>query len=140
MVAIGMVLRQKGRPIPYFSEKLNKAQKKYSIMISNFMLLQKCKMIGCTIYFQMSLFAHKPSSVESTLHGLGRVLAKLHIHSEAQHRKGEQSRRPLSRRVLILTTIRNETVGFQQIKDLYDKEFAQITKTCRNLALQGKTT
>jgi hypothetical protein len=37
-------------------------------------------------------------------------------------------------RTLMLTTARSETVGFEQIKELYEqnKEFAEIVKRCKN--------
>ncbi|WRX11626.1 Integrase [Theobroma cacao] len=140
-VGIGVVLSQEGRPIAFFSEKLNDARLKYSTYDKEFYaviraldhwshyLLPK----EFILYYDHEALKHLNSQ-----HKLNRRHAAWSEFFQAfpillKHKSGAQNKvaDALSRRLTLLSTLQLKVVGFEVVKELYEKdpEFSEIWKT-----------
>jgi hypothetical protein len=71
---------------------------------------------------------HYTNKVELVENQLQKICIELHVYSEARGKKRGKVSDTLSRRVLLLKIMNNETLRFEMIKEIYDSDkcFVQI--------------
>jgi hypothetical protein len=137
-VGIGAVLSQEGRPVAFFSEKLNDVKKKYSTYDKEFYALVR----------SLVLFSHyllpNPFVLYTDHQDLKFVQSQVHLNTRhamwieflqrfdfvIKHKAGSSNviADSLSRRHSMLTTMHNHVIGFGDIRDLYpdDPDFRSV--------------
>jgi hypothetical protein len=141
-VAIGAVMSQDNRPVPYFSEKLNETKRKYSTYDKEFYAIIQA----------LKKWRHYLVSQEFVLYSDNQVLqfitrqGKLNQrHAKwvefiqnftfvIKHIAGNTNKvvDALSRRCLILQEFQVKTLGFEHLKDMYcdDTDFKEAYEAC----------
>ena len=142
-IGIGGVLSQENHPVAFFSEKLNEAKIRYSTYDKEFYAL-----VQALKYWRHYLLPH-----EFMLYSDHEALRYLNSQKKLnprhakwveyiqaytfvlKHRAGTENKvaDALSRRSLLLSTIKTEVVGFDQIKEQYDTcpDFKEIHQALR---------
>ena len=142
-VGIGGVLSQENHPVAFFSEKLNEAKIRYSTYDKEFYAL-----VQALKYWRHYLLPH-----EFVLYSDHEALRYLNSQKKLnprhakwveyiqaytfvlKHRAGTENKvaDALSRRSLLLSTIKTEVVGFDQIKEQYNTcpDFKEIHQALR---------
>ncbi|XXG79359.1 hypothetical protein AAC387_Pa09g0449 [Persea americana] len=141
-VGIGAVLSQEGKPIAYFSEKLNDSHKKYSTYDKEFYAIIQA-LDHWSHYLlpkEFILFSdHEALKYINGQHKLSNkhatwveFLQAYHFH--IKHKSGSQNivADALSRRHSLLSTMQVKVVGFEVLKELYkdDPFFGKVWEEC----------
>ena len=136
--AIRAILSQEGRPIAYFSEKLNDAKRKYSIYDQEFyaivQALKKWRYYllpnKFSLYTDHQALQYLNSQGKLNQRHLKWVEFLQSYTFFLKHKKGKSNRvvDALSRRHLLLTKMQIEVVGFKELTNLYPKypNFAEV--------------
>ena len=131
-VGIGAVLNQEGRPIAFFSEKLNESRRKYSTYEKEFYAIVRA----------LDHWSHYLLAKEFVLYSDHESLKYLHsqqklqrrhakwseflspFHFVLKHKSGTQNKvaDALSRRHALLSTLQVKVIGFEVLKDLYEDD------------------
>ncbi|XP_056694837.1 uncharacterized protein [Spinacia oleracea] len=131
-VGIGTVLSQEGRPIAFFSEKLNESRRKYSTYEKEFYAIVRA----------LDHWSHYLLAKEFVLYSDHESLKYLHsqqklqrrhakwseflspFHFVLKHKSGTQNKVAdgLSRRHALLSTLQVKVIGFEVLKDLYEDD------------------
>ena len=141
-VGIGVVLSQEGRPIAFFSEKLNEAKRKYSTYDKEFYAIYRAlfNWSQYLLYKPFVLFSdHEALKFINHQHKLNRRHATWVEFLQAynftiKHKTGVHNvvADALSRRHALVTSMQVQVVGFDVLKELYeeDVDFGEIWKLC----------
>jgi hypothetical protein len=146
-VGIGAVLIQGGRPLAYFSEKLNEAKKKYSTYDKEFYALVRA----------LDHWRHYLISKEFILHSDHEALRYIQGQAKLQprhakwveflqqftfsikHKSGKLNKGAdaLSRKYMLLNSLSTNVIGFEVLKDNYkdDPDFGELFDKCSNHAV-----
>ena len=148
-VGIGAVLSQEGRPIAFFSEKLNEPKRKYSTYDKEFYAIYRA-LFHWSQYFLYKPFVlfsdHEALKFINHQHKLNRRHATWVEFLQAynftiKHKAGVHNvvADALSRRHALVTSMQVQVVGFDVLKELYEKDadFGQIWKVCANKPFKG---
>lgn len=129
---IGAVLSQEGRPVAYHSEKLNDARQKWSTYDQElFAIIQALRhWEHYLIQREFVIYSdHQALKYFQTQKHLNKVHARWATFVEKfnyviKHKSGISNRvaDALSRRTTLLVTIKNEAVGFENLKELYEED------------------
>jgi RNase H-like domain found in reverse transcriptase len=147
-VGIGGVLSQKGRPVTFFSEKLNEVKLKYSTYDKEFYAI-----VRSLEYWRHYLISkefvlyydHEALKYINGQHKLKPRHAKWVEFLQAfsfsiKHKAGVLNTvaDALSRRYSLISTMRVQVMGFDEFKDLYGDElnFADIWQKCESRSFQ----
>ena len=148
-VGIGAVLSQEGRPITFFSEKLNEAKRKYSTYDKEFYAIYRALFHWSQylLYTPFVLFSdHEALKFINHQHKLNRRHATWVEFLQAynftiKHKAGVHNvvADALSRRHALVTSIQVQVVGFDVLKQLYeeDADFGEIWKVCADKPFKG---
>ncbi|XP_043687813.1 uncharacterized protein LOC122639038 [Telopea speciosissima] len=141
-VGIGGVLSQEGRPIAFFSEKLNEARQKWSTYEQELLAIVRSFQTW-EHYLLPKEFViytdHESLKYFRTQKHLNKMHARWATFLERftytiKHKSGVQNcvADALSRRATLLTTMQSEVVGFDCLKELYedDEDFGPIWGKC----------
>ena len=143
--AIGRVLSQEGRPIAFFSEKLNEAKQKYSVYdLELYAMVQSLKrwrhyllpkeFIVFTDNQALSYLNRQEKLNQRHMKWMEFIQA---YTFSIKHKKGITNKvaDALSRRNLLVQTIELETIGIEGMKDLYtlDDDFKEIYEVCQSM-------
>ena len=143
MVGIGVVLKQEGRPVEYFSKKLNKARQKWTTYEQElFVIVQSLKhwehyLLHAEFILhtdnQPLIFLHSQKSL-NRLHARWAIFLQ-RFTFVIQHKVGKTNRAAdaLSRQSTLLTVLHHEVIGFEEMKSQYatDEDFANIWASCQ---------
>ena len=141
-VGIGAVLSQEGRPIAFFSGKLNEAKRKYSTYDKEFYAIYRAlfHLSQYLLYKPFVLFSyHEALKFINHQHKLNRRHATWVEFLQAynftiKHKAGVHNvvADALSRRHALVTSMQVQVVGFDVLKELYeeDADFGEIWKFC----------
>ena len=138
--AIGAVLSQEGKPIAYFSEKLNDAKRKYSIYDQEFYAIVQALKKWRHYLLPKEFVLYTDHQALQYLNSQGKLNQRHMKWVEflqsytfvLKHRSGKSNRvaDALSRRHTLMTKMQIEVVGFNELKTLYaeDPNFAEAWK------------
>ncbi|XP_040994300.1 uncharacterized protein LOC121240841 [Juglans microcarpa x Juglans regia] len=114
IVSIGAILSQEGRPVKFFSEKLNEARRKWTVYELEFYAIVRA----------LKRWEHY---LVDYLHSKFTIVLK---YKTGQHNKVADA---LSRRGELLITLHTKITGFEQLKELYveDNDFAETLRKCK---------
>jgi len=141
-VGIGEVLIQEGRPLAYFSEKLNEAKCKYSTYDKEFYSIVRALehwrhyLVGGEFILHSD---HEAFKFIQGQHKLNPRHAKWveylqAFHFVIRHKSSQLNKEAdaLSRKYIILSTLDTRVLGFEFIKELYpkDQDFHEIYALC----------
>ena len=141
-VGIGAVLSQEGRPIAFFSEKLNEAKRKYSTYDKELYAIYRALFHWSQylLYKSFVLFSdHEALKFINHQHKLNRRHATWVEFLQAynftiKHKAGVHNvvADALSRRHALVTSMQVQVVGFDVLKELYEEnaDFGEIWKVC----------
>ena len=148
-IGIGAVLMQEGRPICYFSEKLNGAALRYPTYDKELYALVRALQTWQHYLWPKEFVIHTDHESLKHLKGqdkLNRRHAKWMEFIETfpyviKYKKGKENvvADALSRRYALLTTLDSKFLGFEFIKELYesDNDFSNMFITCANGAVSN---
>jgi len=143
-VGIGSVLSQAGRPIAFFSEKLDEVKQKYSTYdVEFYAIVQALRhWRHYLVPKEFVLFTnHIALKYVNTHMKLNVIHAKWVSFLQGytfvlKHKFGKQNQvaDSLSHRVALLITMENEVIGFDALKELYvsDTDFGKIVEQLKN--------
>nr|CAD1820506.1 unnamed protein product [Ananas comosus var. bracteatus] len=143
-VGIGVVLSQEGKPLAFFSEKLNNSRQNYSTYDKEFYAIVRAleHWRHYLISKEFVLFSdHEALKYIHGQHKLNRRHAKwvefLQTYTfHIKHKAGKQNQvaDALSRRHTLLSTMQVQVLGFEVLKELYedDSYFGNVWKDCSN--------
>ena len=148
-VGIGAVLMQEGRPLAYFSEKLNGAALKYPTYDKELYALVRTLETWQHYLWPKEFVIH--TDHESLKHLKGQhKLNKRHARwvefietflYVIRYKQGKENvvADALSRRYALISTLEAKFIGFEHIKELYhdDHDFREVYSTCEKSA-EGK--
>ncbi|XP_071739767.1 uncharacterized protein [Rutidosis leptorrhynchoides] len=141
-VGIGGVLSQNCRPIAYFSEKLNEVRRRYSTYDREFYAIVRCLRTWRHYLFPYEFVLYSDHESLKYIHGQHKLSPRhakwvetLQAYSFViKHKAGTQNQvvDALSRRHLLLSTVRTKVQGFDTWRSLYkdDPDFHQIWAKC----------
>lgn len=139
---IGVVLSQEGRPIAFFSEKLNDAKRRYSSYdLEMYALVQSLKkwrhylLPKEFIVFTNNQALSFINNQEKLNHRNMKWVETLQAFTfNLKHKKGVNNKvaDALRRRILTMNQIKMESVGIDSLKTMYvaDDDFGEIYKVC----------
>ena len=148
-VGIGVVLSQEGRPIAFFSEKLNEAKRKYCTYDMEFYASYRALFhwIQYLLYKPFVLFSyHEALKFINHKHKLNRRHATWveflqSYNFTIKHKAGVHNVvvDALSRRYALVTSMQVQVVGFNVLKELYeeDDDFGEIGKVRADKPFKG---
>jgi hypothetical protein len=140
---IGAVLSQEGRPIAFFSEKLNEARKKYFVYDQEFYAIIQALKKWRHYLLPKEFVLFTDHKVLQYINNQGKLNQK---HSKwveflqsytfvLKHRSGKSNKvvDALSRRTVLLNTMSVAVVSLECVKGLYeeDADFAEAWKACK---------
>lgn len=141
-VGIGAVLSQEKRPVAFFSEKLSEARQKWSTYDQEFYAVFRALKQWEHYLVQREFILFTDHQALKFLHSQ-KVINKMHARWVSflqkfpfiiQHKSGTLNKvaDALSRRASLLTTLANEIVGFEFLRELYeqDEEFKELWHKC----------
>ena len=141
--AIGAVLSQEGKPVAFFSEKLNDAKRKYSVYDQEFYAIVQAlkKWRHYLMPKEFVLYTdHKALQYLGSQQKLNQRHMKWVEYLQSftfviKHKSGVTNRvaDALSRRRSLLTEMKVEVLGFDEMKELYDTnpDFFEAWRECR---------
>ena len=148
-VGIGVVLSQEGRPIAFFSEKLNEAKRKYSTYDKEFyaIYIDLFHWIQYLLCKPFVLFSdHEALKFINHQHKLNQRHATwvefLQAYNFTINHKADVHNvvvDALSRKHALVTSMQIQVVGFDVLKELYeeDADFGEIWKVCADKPFKG---
>lgn len=144
MLGIGAVLIQEGRPLEYFSEKLNKARQKWSTYEQELFSVVPALKHWEHFLLQNDFVLHSDhralkfmnfQKTPSRMHARW-ILFLQRFTFVFRHRSGHQNKvaDALSCRTALLVTLRTKILGFELLPELYatDEDFHSIWAKCLN--------
>ncbi|XP_040948645.1 uncharacterized protein [Gossypium hirsutum] len=146
-VGIGVVLTQDGRPIAYFSEKMNRVVLNYPVYDKEmYALIRALEMWQHYLWPKEFVihFDHEALKHIKSQNKLNKRHAKWVEYLESfpyviKHKKGKENivADALSRRFTLLSHLDSKLLGFVFLKDLYatDNDFGEIYVACENVAV-----
>ena len=141
-VGIGVILSQEKRPIAFFSERLNEAERKYCTYDKEFYAIYRAlsQWSQYLLYKPFVLFSdHEALKFINHQHKLNRRHATWVEFLQAynltiKHKVGVHNvvADALSRKHSLLTSMQVKVVGYEMVKELYEKDvvFGEILKMC----------
>ena len=141
-VGIGAVLMQEGKPIAYFSEKLNGATLNYPTYDKELYALVRALEIWQHYLWPKEFVIHTDHESLKHIKGQGKLNRRHGKWMEfietfpyvIRYKQGKENivADALSRRYVLLSTLDAKLLGFEQIKELYalDYDFGEIYKLC----------
>nr|CAD1832991.1 unnamed protein product [Ananas comosus var. bracteatus] len=141
-VGIGAVLSQEGKPLAFFSEKLNNSRQNYSTYDKEFYTIVRAleHWRHYLISKEFVLFTdHEALKYIHGQHKLNRRHAKwvefLQVYTfHIKHKAGKQNKvaDALNQRYTLLLTMQVQVLGFEVLKELYedDSYFGKVWKDC----------
>ncbi|GKV27101.1 hypothetical protein SLEP1_g36308 [Rubroshorea leprosula] len=147
-VGIGAVLSQEGRPIAFFSEKLNDTKLKYSTYDKEFYAIVRALEHWSHYLFSKEFILHSDHEALKHLNSQQKISHRHAAWSEflqaypflLKYKSGVQNRvaDALSRRHALLTSLQMKVTRFEVIKELYedDPDFSNIWQATPNQAFQ----
>ena len=141
--AIGAVLSQEGKIVAFFSEKLNDAKRKYSMYDQEFYAIVQAlkKWRHYLIPKEFVLYIdHKDLQYLGSQHELNQRHMKWVEYLQnftffIKHKSGVSNRvvDALSRRCSLVTEMKIQVLGFDEMKELYDTDpdFSEAWRECR---------
>ncbi|KAK9950547.1 hypothetical protein M0R45_006032 [Rubus argutus] len=141
-VGIRAVLSQEGRPVAFYSEKLNDTRKKWSVYELEFYAIVRALQHWKHYLVQREFLLYtdhqalkfiNSSTTSNRMHG--RWISTLQEFTFVlKHKSGQQNKvaDALSRRVSLLVTLKQEVIGFDYFKELYedDEDFKEEWLKC----------
>ncbi|KAI4343331.1 hypothetical protein MLD38_027853 [Melastoma candidum] len=146
-VGIGGVLLQEGRPIAYFSEKLNGAKLNYSTYDKEFLAIVRVLETWSHYLLPREFVLHTDHEALKYINGqhkLSRRHAKWVEFLQAfnfvlKHKPGAKNvvADVLSRKMMLLSAMETKLIGFEYLKELYkdDEDFGAIFVQCAQQAI-----
>lgn len=146
-VGIGGVLMQEGRPIAFFSEKLNGAKLNYSTYDKEFLAIVRALETWSHYLLPREFILHTDHEALKYINGqhkLNRRHAKWIEFLQAftfvlKHKPGSQNvvADALSRKLILLSAMETKLIGFEYLKDLYkdDGDFGELYTQCTTHAV-----
>ncbi|KAI4313089.1 hypothetical protein MLD38_037861 [Melastoma candidum] len=146
-VGIGGVLLQEGRPIAYFSEKLNGAKLNYSTYDKEFLAIVRVLETWSHYLLPREFVLHTDHEALKYINGqhkLSRRHAKWVEFLQAfnfvlKHKPGAKNvvADVLSRKMILLSAMETKLIGFGYLKELYkdDEDFGAIFVQCAQQAI-----
>jgi hypothetical protein len=143
-VDIGVVLSQAGRPIVFFSEKLNEVRNNYSTYdVEFYVIVQALRhwrhyLVSKEFVLFTNHIAIKYVNTQKKLNNRHEkwvsFLQGYTFVPKHKLRRHNQVAYALSQRIVLLTTMKNQVIGFVALKDLYayDKDFWEIVEELKN--------
>ncbi|GLU23899.1 hypothetical protein SLE2022_398740 [Rubroshorea leprosula] len=147
-VGIGAVLSQEGRPIAFFSEKLNDTKLRYSTYDKEFYAIVRALEHWSHYLLSKEFILHSDHEALKHLNSQQKISRRHAAWSEflqaypflLKYKSGVQNRvaDALSRRHALLTSLQMKVTGFEVIKELYedDPDFSNIWQATSNQAFQ----
>ncbi|GKV53145.1 hypothetical protein SLEP1_g59685 [Rubroshorea leprosula] len=147
-VGIGVVLSQEGRPIAFFSEKLNDTKLRYSTYDKEFYAIVRALEHWSHYLLSKEFILHSDHEALKHLNSQQKISRQHVAWSEflqaypflLKYKFAVQNRvaDALSRRHALLTSLQMKVTGFEVIKELYedDPDFSNIWQATSNQALQ----
>ena len=141
-VKIRGVLTQEGRPIAFFSEKLDDAKRKYSTYDKEFYAIVRCLEHRNHYLVANEFILHSDHEALKYIQGQHKLNSRhdkwveflQSFHFTIKHKSGKmnQGADALSRRHLLLFQLDACVVGFEHLKSLYenDEDLGEIHKEC----------
>ena len=142
-VGIGGVLTQEGRPIAFFSEKLDEAKRKYSMYDKEFYAIVRSLEHWNHYLVANEFILHSDHEALKYIQGQHKLNARhakwveflQSFHFTIKHKSGKmnQGADALSRRHLLLFQVEACVLGFEHLKSLYDndEDFGDLFKDCQ---------
>ncbi|KAL4354178.1 hypothetical protein GQ457_06G015620 [Hibiscus cannabinus] len=147
-LGIGAVLTQEGRPVAYFSEKLNGATLNYPTYDKEMYALIRALETWQHYLLPKEFIIHTDHEALKHIksqHKLNKRHAKWVEFLESfpymiKYKKGKENivADALSRRYVLLNTLHSKVLGFAFIKELYetDPDFGEIYKACGKVPIE----
>ncbi|KAJ0454022.1 putative nucleotidyltransferase, Ribonuclease H [Helianthus annuus] len=145
-VGIGAVLSQLGRPIAYFSEKLNDAKRRYSTYDKEFYAIIRALDHWQHYLISKEFILHSDHEALKYIQGQHKLQSRHAKWVEflqaftftIKHKSGKLNKGAdaLSRRYTLLTSLRPKILGFDLLKNEYssDPDFGELYTTCQSHA------
>ncbi|KAI4372835.1 hypothetical protein MLD38_011019 [Melastoma candidum] len=146
-VGIGEVLMQEGRPITYFSEKLNGAKIKYSTYDKEFQVIVRVLETWSHYLLPREFVLHTDHEALKYINGQHK-LRRRHAKREEflqsftfvlNHKPGVRNvvADALSRKMVLISAMETKLIGFEYLKDLYkgDEDFGVVFTQCSTQAI-----
>uniref|UniRef100_A0A2N9FZ08 RNA-directed DNA polymerase n=1 Tax=Fagus sylvatica TaxID=28930 RepID=A0A2N9FZ08_FAGSY len=143
-VGIGAVLSQEGKPIAFFSEKLNESRRKYSTYDKEFYAIIRALDHWSHYLLPNEFLLHSDHEALKYLNSQQKLNSRhaswvefLQPYSfSIKHKSGKlnQVADALSRRHSLLSTMQVQVLGFEVLKELYknDPDFGNVLENCSN--------
>uniref|UniRef100_A0A2N9EJL2 Integrase catalytic domain-containing protein n=1 Tax=Fagus sylvatica TaxID=28930 RepID=A0A2N9EJL2_FAGSY len=141
-VGIGDVLSQEGKPIAFFSEKLNESRRKYSTYDKEFYAIIRALDHWSHYLLPNEFLLHSNHEVLKYLNSQQKLnsrhaswvefLQPYYFSIKHKSRKLNQVADALSRRHSLLSTMVVQVLGFEVLKELYknDPDFGNVWESC----------
>jgi hypothetical protein len=141
-VGIGAVLSQEGKPIAFFSEKLNESRRKYSTYDKEFYAIIRALDYWSHYLLPNEFLLHSDHEALKYLNSQQKLNSRhaswvefLQPYSfSIKHKSGKlnQVADALSRRHSLLSTMEVQVLGFEVLKELYknDPDFGNVWESC----------
>ena len=142
-VGIGGVISQRGRPIAFFSEKLNDTRRKYSTYDKEFYAIVRSLEYWRHYLVSKDFILYSDHEARKYINGQHKLKSRhakwvefLQAYSfSIRHKAGALNKvaDALSRKQALISTMQVQIVGFEIFKELYgdDPDFAVIWKKCQ---------
>ena len=147
-IGIGAVLSQEGRPIAFFSEKLNDAKLKYSTYDKEFYAIIRALQHWGHYLFPKEFILYSDHEALKYLNSQQKISRRHASWIESlqaypfliKHKSGKHNSvaDALSRRHVLLSTLQTKVVGFEILKELYqdDPDFNNVWKSTEDQPFQ----
>lgn len=141
-VGIGAVLSQEGKPIAFFSEKLNESRHKYLTYEKEFYAIVRALDHGSHYLLAKEFVLYSDHESLKHFHSQQKLqqrharwsefLSPFHFVLKHKSEKQNKVADALSRRHALLSTLQVKVIGFEVLKDLYedDEDLGEIWKKC----------
>ncbi|PKU66055.1 hypothetical protein MA16_Dca017376 [Dendrobium catenatum] len=142
-LGVGAVLTQGGHPVAYFSEKLSEARRKYSTYDKEFYAIVRALQHWNHYLLENEFVLYSDHEALRFLNHQKKLKARhaqwseflSAFHYVLKHKAGHNNQvaDTLNLRHLLLQTLQSQVVGFEVIKDLYNKDadFQHIWEKCQ---------
>ncbi|GJY92307.1 RNA-directed DNA polymerase [Tanacetum coccineum] len=148
-VGIGAVLSQLGRPVAYFSEKLNDAKKKYTTYDKEFYAIIRALDHWQHYLISKEFILHSDHEALKYIQGQHKLQPRhakwveflQAFNFNIKHKSGKLNKGvdALSRKYSLLNSLRQRVIGFEHLKGEYstDPDFGDVFLNCQKHAFGG---